>query len=426
MSVKNLTDTLETETDYKTLFEKSAMGMAIIEADNTISLANKRVAQLLKTDLPTILKSSLCDWISDVDKERLKEYRKQVAQQSENTPENYEFRLVCQDKSINWALVNLTLFQDSGKILLSVLNISKLKETEKKLKEAISSQNAIFLAVPDLMFELDSHGVYLNIWANNPEELAATKEQLLGHTVAQMLPNEAAKQVMVAIRDTKEKGHSFGRQIHIQTPHGKQWFELSISLKHNEDTADTFIVLSRNISDRKELETELIHLSRHDALTGLYNRRVLEDRLTKDIQRASRYSVPLSICMLDIDHFKGVNDTYGHQVGDRVLKRLAKLLEELLRTTDYTARYGGEEFLVVLPDTDLSSAKEFAKRLRIKVEEMQIELENAEPFQITVSIGVSTFGKEASSLDKIIDLADSAMYLAKRSGRNRVISFDSN
>ena len=246
--------------------------------------------------------------------------------------------------------------------------------------------------------------------------------RILGHTVAQMLPNDAAKQVMIAIRDAEKKGHSLGRQIHIQTPEGRQWFELSISIKHNEDTADTFIVLSRNITDRKKLETDLLHLSKHDPLTNLYNRRVLEERLSKDIQRASRYKVALSICMLDIDYFKKVNDTYGHQIGDMVLKQLSSLIKSALRTTDYTARYGGEEFLIILPDTPLSSAKEFAQRLRKQVEKMPIELEDKKIINITVSIGLSAFIQETSSLDALINSADLAMYQAKKSGRNCIRS----
>lgn len=422
MDIKNFKNSLETKIDYEILFEKTGMGMAILESDGTLSLVNKKLAQLLKTDVSVMIKSSFFDWVSDIDKKTMEGYHTKRLKGHDDIPESYEFRLMCQDGSTSWALINLTFFKDTGRTLLSVLDINKLKQTEQELKEAISSQNAILLALPDLMFELDSNGVYLNIWTNNPQELAATKKELLGHTVGEMLADDASKQVMIAIQDANEKGYSLGRQIHIQTHEGKLWFELSISIKHNENSANTFIVLSRNITDRKNLEIELLHLSHHDPLTNLYNRRVLEERLSKDIQRASRYKVSLSICMLDIDYFKNINDTYGHSIGDMVLKKLSRMIEDALRTTDYTARYGGEEFLIVLADTSLSSTEEFAERLRKQVEEMTIELENKEIIKITVSIGISTFTQERASLDTLISSADLAMYQAKESGRNCIIA----
>jgi len=302
------------------------------------------------------------------------------------------------------------------------IDISALKQSKQELKEALSSKEAILSAMPDLMFELDADGYYHDIWASNPQELAATKKQLLGRTVSEMLPPEAANQVMLALRESDKNGNSFGRQIEIDTPEGKLWFELSTSLKECTAPINHYIMISRNITPRKKLEIELEHLSTHDTLTGLYNRRELEKLLTKDLQRANRYKNPLSLFMLDIDYFKAINDTKGHAVGDFVLKKLSKVMVDMMRDTDYVVRWGGEEFIIVLPETPLEKAEAFAGRLGKKIAETLISPKDTEPFSITVSIGMSNYTDKINSIDKLVSSADAAMYLAKSSGRNCVRS----
>jgi len=179
-------------------------------------------------------------------------------------------------------------------------------------------------------------------------------------------------------------------------------------------------VVWRDITERKQMENKLKHLATHDPLTGLYNRNVLEQRLNDEIERASRYKHTLSIFMLDIDHFKSVNDTYGHRVGDTVLQNIAKLMDSSIRNTDYTARYGGEEFVIILPETSLAKAEELAERLRKKIAEHPIPTENKNELNITVSIGISTFPVHAQTGQDLLGTADSAMYAAKKAGRNQV------
>jgi len=299
------------------------------------------------------------------------------------------------------------------------MNITdKLKFTEIKLQEVISSQEAVFAAIPDLMFELDLDGRYINIWANNPQELAATEKELLGNTVFEKLPQSAAQEVIDAIQEATDIGSSFGRQIYIDTPDGGLWFELSVSIKNNETIDNTYIVLSRNITDRKKLEIKLLKLSNYDSLTNLYNRRVFEEKLALEIIRANRYKHSLSLCMLDIDYFKNVNDSYGHQKGDEVLMEVSKLIKSTLRDIDFCGRYGGEEFVIVLPETSSSEAKEFAERLRSKISNEVFILDNKEKFNITISAGISEISEKSNSLESLIKLADLAMYHAKNSGRN--------
>jgi diguanylate cyclase (GGDEF)-like protein len=158
-----------------------------------------------------------------------------------------------------------------------------------------------------------------------------------------------------------------------------------------------------------------------DELTGLYNVRQFHERLEGEIERADRFGTPLSLVMLDIDRFKSVNDTYGHQQGDRVLVEVARVMRRHSRDVDLPARYGGEEMAVVLPQTDLAGAEQLAERMRVAIERMAIQrLDGGGELPITASFGVASFPAEATSKTTLIAAADAALYRAKHAGRNRV------
>jgi len=409
-----------TSIDYNTLFDNINIGIAAIEPDGTLSMANKKLLQLLELEEHEFVGTPFIEWLFDAEeRKQLQQNHLKRIQGAKDLPQSYDIRLKTKNGYLH-VLASITYFENSGKSFVSVLDTTQLKETRKQLEATIHAQNAILAAIPDLMFELSREGVYINVWAHNPQELAANKEQLLGKSVTEVLPVAAAQTVMDAINQTLEQDNSAGAQIKIQTPQGKLWFELSASLKHNNDAEPTIIMLSRNITERKELEFKLRYLSRHDSLTTLYNRRILDELLKHDIHRAQRYDTALSVCMLDIDHFKQINDTYGHQMGDRVIKELAALLKNSLREIDYSGRYGGEEFVIVLPETPLSHAHNFALRLLKMIAALKFQSEKAVLFSITVSIGVAQLDEEHASYEALIKAADNAMYLAKDAGRNCV------
>lgn len=165
-----------------------------------------------------------------------------------------------------------------------------------------------------------------------------------------------------------------------------------------------------------------------DALTGAFNRRYLDRRLSEEVSASRRYARSLSILLIDIDHFKNVNDTHGHQAGDCVLVALGKILTETLRESDTLARYGGEEFLIIAPHTPVSGAIEVAERLRMRVESHEFSLpDEAGPtraIRVTVSIGVASLGDGVDNVEKLVKAADKNLYRAKAAGRNRVIGHD--
>jgi two-component system cell cycle response regulator len=160
-------------------------------------------------------------------------------------------------------------------------------------------------------------------------------------------------------------------------------------------------------------------LAETDALTGTYNRRALDERLGAELERAGRYNSKLAILMLDIDEFKKVNDTFGHRAGDQVLCQLATILKRELRGVDLVARYGGEEFVVVLPETNLQGARNFAERILKRVAEHDFGADGT-PVHVTISVGVATYPEVSTTVaDDFLSYADQRLYQAKREGRNR-------
>lgn len=166
---------------------------------------------------------------------------------------------------------------------------------------------------------------------------------------------------------------------------------------------------------------QLQELALHDGLTGLLNRRHWESCLEREFARHNRYSNSASLVLFDIDHFKKLNDTYGHQAGDEVIRQVARITREMVRDTDYAGRYGGEEFVVLLADTPLQGASQFAERLRMAIEQLQISHEQLS-LQCSVSVGVACIRTDMANHQALIEAADKALYQAKSAGRNQVVT----
>ena len=176
-----------------------------------------------------------------------------------------------------------------------------------------------------------------------------------------------------------------------------------------------FYELNLYSEDREKMVGELHRLATTDNLTGIYNRMKVELLLTAEVLRSRRYNRPLSVILIDVDMFKSVNDTYGHLIGDTVLKDIARLLKENIRESDYIGRWGGEEFIVINPETTIRGAVSVAEKLRKSIALHTFNTVGAK----TISLGVATLQEEEWEED-MLKRADKALYLAKRNGRNRV------
>ncbi len=185
-----------------------------------------------------------------------------------------------------------------------------------------------------------------------------------------------------------------------------------------------FIASYTDITDRKEMERELRRLATTDPLTGANNRRRFTEISERELLRCKRYGHPLCVMILDADKFKAVNDTYGHEAGDRVLKALSDVCRTQLRDVDVFGRFGGEEFTLTLPETSRETALEAAERLRIALAETPVPLDDGQSISFTVSIGATVLNGAGDTLDDLIARADGALYQAKEGGRNRVVFAD--
>lgn len=204
---------------------------------------------------------------------------------------------------------------------------------------------------------------------------------------------------------------------------GRQyWVDIKIIPLRDEDGNIThFAAIERDITKTKEQQDQLRRLAEQDELTGLANRRHFLSAMRTEIGRAVRYRHSLSVLMLDIDHFKRVNDSRGHAAGDQVLRALAETCVASLREMDLVGRIGGEEFAVMLPETGANAARDTGERLREAVGKMEVHVKSdRRPIHITCSIGATALEHEGDTVDRIMARADRALYRAKDEGRNRL------
>jgi len=201
---------------------------------------------------------------------------------------------------------------------------------------------------------------------------------------------------------------------------------LSVSLVVNKDGSPRFFISQiQDITRRKQVEEELLKISREDSLTGIANRRYFFEHATREMIRGKRFHESQTLVMLDVDYFKNINDTYGHETGDIVLKTMVRECKKILREIDIFGRIGGEEFGILFLNTDKKTAQILAERLRSHIEKIEV-ITSAGKINFTVSIGMVSFRGGNKSIDERLSIADQALYQAKESGRNcfKIISED--
>jgi len=225
--------------------------------------------------------------------------------------------------------------------------------------------------------------------------------------------------ILVTARDStqdKVAGLDAGADDYLTKP---------INFPELEARVRSMLRIKRLQDELEEKNRELERLSISDGLTGLYNHRHIHGLLAEEFERVERTNDCMSVAMFDLDHFKAVNDTYGHQAGDRVLVALADILRETARDIDRLGRYGGEEFMALLPETCIEDATVFVERVRREVARRPFDIGRDEPLHMTLSAGVATYPHEMiRDVETLVRLADEALYAAKAAGRNRVVRFD--
>jgi two-component system, cell cycle response regulator len=225
--------------------------------------------------------------------------------------------------------------------------------------------------------------------------------------------------ILVTARDStqdKVAGLDAGADDYLTKP---------INFPELEARVRSMLRIKRLQDELEQKNRELERLSISDGLTGLFNHRHIHGLLAEEYERVARTNDCMSVAMFDLDHFKSVNDTHGHQAGDRVLVELADILREVARDVDRLGRYGGEEFMALLPETCIDDAAVFVERVRREVARRPFDVGSDEPLRMTLSAGVATYPHERiRDVESLVRLADQALYTAKETGRNRVVRFD--
>ncbi|MBN2897105.1 MAG: diguanylate cyclase [Campylobacterales bacterium] len=261
----------------------------------------------------------------------------------------------------------------------------------------------------------DTQGIILEASERYCHYAHCTKEMLIGHNINVLRHTQTPKTLYEQLWAHLQEGREFSCEIENRNfEEGTNWYSVTISPEYQESgILGGYIAFYELIDEKKTIE----RLSQTDALTGLYNRLKLDTLIQEEHARALRYGFALSILLIDIDHFKKINDRYGHQSGDRVLVEVSALMQDATRRSDAPGRWGGEEFLIVLPHTDAAQATVLAEKLRRRIEQHDFGMVGTQ----SVSIGVSQL-TEAMSIEALFRSADEALYRAKSEGRNRVVT----
>jgi diguanylate cyclase (GGDEF)-like protein/PAS domain S-box-containing protein len=309
----------------------------------------------------------------------------------------------------------------SGKFLCSrtaVMDVSRLRDTELALHAQQVLNEAIIHASANglLLYRADGQCTLANEAAASM--LGASVQTLLAqnvHQIASWHKHGVYEAVLATLRGQQTEltislVSSFGKQVDAQ---------LTLAPLQHEGQQVVLMVL-KDISDVMAANRHLEQLARRDTLTGLSNRLALNERLREEFLRMKRSGAAYVVLLIDVDHFKRINDTYGHETGDRVLQLLGALLAKEARNTDFVARYGGEEFLILLPNTDGNGGRVLAEKIRSAVASQAMPPAG----QVTLSIGLAVVIPEDVNEDVAVRRADAALYRAKASGRNRVIDAD--
>jgi diguanylate cyclase (GGDEF)-like protein/PAS domain S-box-containing protein len=308
-------------------------------------------------------------------------------------------------------------------------SIDARKRGQEEVQAARNRLQAILEAIPDPLFELTADGRYAYVSCNDASLLAQPPEQLLGRGVDEVLGPEIAPVIHQAITEAQAQGVSVGRQYRLLLDDGPHWFELSVTRKPAlAGESERFVMLAHDVTGRKRADEEIERLAFHDVLTGLPNRRLLLDRLAVAIAATARAGEHGALLFIDLDNFKDLNDTLGHDRGDQLLQQVAHRLTRSVRGADTVARLGGDEFVLMLEglDADPTAAAVQAEVIARKILAAlnQPYLLDGREHNSSPSMGVALFGDAQDTVDELLKRADLAMYRAKVEGRNTLRFFD--
>lgn len=291
--------------------------------------------------------------------------------------------------------------------------------TQERYRELVQNARSMILRVTPA-----GTVTFFNEYAQ--EFFGFPEEGMLGRSLLQTIvpsADETGRDLRQEILDllARPGDFPFVEQQNVKAGGERAWVSWAVRpLTAPDGAVQEIMFVGMDLTARKAMEARLREMATIDPLTGVANRRHFLDKAEAEVQRARRYGHPLSLVLIDLDHFKRVNDTHGHHVGDEALQHLCRVLGGLLRDVDLLGRIGGEEFAALLPETDLERAGQVAERMRAGLEAAPLEHPQAGSVRLTLSAGVAGLAPGAETIDAVLQKADAAMYAAKSAGRNRV------
>ena len=334
----------------------------------------------------------------------------------------YEYRYVRKNNEVIWVLETITPIEYKGEraTLGSFMDITIYKLMEKALRQSEEKYRTILESIQEGYFEVDLEGNLTFINGSMCRIAGCSREELMGSNHQHFTDKITAKKVYRAFNKVYRTGNpieSFDWQVIGKTGEERQ-VESSISLRRDSSEKPIgFKGILRDITERKRMEQKLNHMATHDALTELPNRLMFSEILNHAIQRAKHHDLQLAVFFIDLDRFKSINDSLGHDAGDLLLKKMAIRFKQSLRTRDIIARLGGDEFIILTEDIEgINQVEALAQKIHSTV--MQPVLLADEECRVTTSIGISLYPRDGEDEQTLMKNADMAMYLAKEQGRN--------
>lgn len=341
------------------------------------------------------------------------------------------YQMVTASGEVLDVLLSATAEMDADGVVLRSLavvnNITELKRAEQALRESEEKFRAMANASNDAIVVIDARDTVV-FWNDAAERMFGySAQEALGspfHELATQHEDRRKAYAGLEYFAATGRGPVVGSITELMAVHRDgSVFPVERSVNAFQSQGQWYAVgILRDITQRKEAERQLKFLATTDSLTGLNNRRNFRVLSQQALEHAKRYNEPLSLIIFDVDRFKIVNDTHGHEAGDAVLTALAASSRECFRQVDIIGRLGGEEFVVCLPQTDAGAAVRVAERFRETVAARPMAIRQGVDLHITVSLGVASLNAPTESLDDLVKRADTALYLAKSGGRNRCVA----
>jgi diguanylate cyclase (GGDEF)-like protein/PAS domain S-box-containing protein len=420
---------LQSQARYRSLVETRGAGVVIGDLNGKIIFVNETFCKMLGYTQEELTGKFFADFVHLYDKATVLEtFTKGLADPS--VEYQLEFRAIHKDGHAVWIYSSVApIFYNN---ILSagtaiVLDITQRKQLEETVKKSEERYRTVLEEIQDSYFEIDLAGNLTFVNGSMCRTLGYSKEELIGMNYRVFVADEDIDSVYRYFSLVYRKGETLeGLSYKFVKKDGTIGFgELSVSaIKDETGAVIAFRGIARDSTERKRLEHELAEIATHDFLTGLPNRMLLHDRLDVGLSQAQRNKTRLALIMLDLDRFKVVNDTFGHGVGDKVLKVAGERLVALVRKSDTVARVGGDEFLVLLPQI---AKTEDSTRVAQKILEAFRKPFEFGDFQVrvTTSVGIAIYPQDGEDIDSLLNTADTAMYWVKGHGRDNFATHNS-